>query len=1055
MFADKSQAVTATTLLEAPLETTEGVVVCKPPYRQSKEQRQATRKMVAELLEQGIISRSTSPWASPICIVKKKDGSPRLCVDFREVNKHLSVPKYPLPRIDDVLQSFEGKKFFSVLDLTSGFWQIPIKKEDRHKTAFVTSEGLFEWNRMPFGLASSPAYFQRLMDQVIQGMKWTCAIAYVDDIIIFSDTLDAHVRDLQQLFVALRAANLKLSPTKCVLGAAEVHYLGHVVSRAGVRPDDSKVKAVRDYPQPKNVTELRRFLGLAQYDHRFIRNFSQVAAPLFALLKKGATFQFTPECCSAFQQLKEALTTAPVLAHPDLDRPFIIECDASSVGYGACLSQLDAEGVERVIAYASKGLTACQKKWTATELEAGALIYALETFRTYIMGKTTTVRTDHSPLPWLKQHKDKSYKLTRWVLRLQEFDIDIVHKPGKKMSHVDALSRAPVTGQEEAENLDEFPDRVVLALTFDRAGVAQFIHSKDSDEVVKHWACVARPAESPRLAKHSSRPQGSSATSLVPVGNVEVSAATQELSGDEDLAYEAPPDPPLHSSEEVLRAQQSDPFCVELRTYVATPEEERPRWVQQLAPIVMDGLLWVRQKRDCGRLVLVLPEALQQKAIHNHHLAYYAGHFGVTKTLQRLKLSYYWPHMKRHVKSFIAKCMFCLTYKPKFQVPAWLKLPMGTPFEILALDLYGPLPMTARKFEYVLVLVDHHTRWCELVPLRQTTAEVLAVALHTYWFSRYGIPRAILSDNGPPFTSTLLQKLAELYGIKLLHSTPYHPRGNSVVESYMRSLCTALHLVHVVGEQRWDELLPAAAMAYRATPHASTGLSPFFLVTGTEMVLPLTTEWDLPTVTTMGQQWLSALWKCRHSLMRAHREEAARLRAASKEQKFPLGSWVGVKLPTPSADQQAVSTKFARKYVGPYRIVGVLPNGVTYVLEDAVTGVKRKVNRVNVKLYALPSESPPSDPVIPQSLLGLPVVRSSGLTNTRETANLQADLPRVADEVHLPTHEGVLSEEVPDSTPECPPAPVPEQGNRRPLRATLARRARAGDPCAQYQFVSA
>ena len=294
LFADKSQAVTATTLLEAPIETTEGVVVCKPPYRQSKEQRQATQKMVAELLEQGIISRSTSPWASPICIVRKKDGSPRLCVDFREVNKHLSVPKYPLPRIDDVLQSFEGKKFFSVLDLTSGFWQIPIKKEDRHKTAFVTSEGLFEWNRMPFGLASSPAYFQRLMDLVIQGMKWTCAIAYVDDIIIFSDTLDAHVRDLQQLFVALRAANLKLSPTKCVLGAAEVHYLGHVVSRAGVRPDDSKTRAVRDYPQPKSVTELRRFLGLAQYYHRFIRNFSQVAAPLFALLKKGATFQLTP-----------------------------------------------------------------------------------------------------------------------------------------------------------------------------------------------------------------------------------------------------------------------------------------------------------------------------------------------------------------------------------------------------------------------------------------------------------------------------------------------------------------------------------------------------------------------------------------------------------------------------------------------------------------------------------------------------------------------------------------------------------------------------------------
>ena len=1053
LFVDKSAGVTATTLLEAPIETAEGVVVCKPPYRQGKEQRQATRKMVSELLEQGIISKSTSPWASPICIVKKKDGSPRLCVDFREVNKHLSVPRYPLPRIDDVLQSFEGKKFFSVLDLTSGFWQIPIRKEDRHKTAFVTSEGLFEWNRMPFGLASSPAYFQRLMDLVIQGMKWTCAIAYIDDIIIFSDTLDAHVRDLQQLFTALRAANLKLSPKKCVLGAAEVHYLGHIVSRSGVRPDEGKVRAVRDYPQPKNVTELRRFLGLAQYYHRFIRDFSRVASPLFALLKKGATFEFSAECCSAFQQLKTALTSAPVLAHPDLERPFIIECDASSVGYGACLSQLDTEGNERVVAYASRGLTPTQRKWTATELEAGALIYALETFRTYIMGKKTVVRTDHSPLPWLRQHKDKSYKLTRWVLRLQEFDVEIVHKAGKKMPHVDALSRAPAEVHEDTEHLDEFPNRLVLALTFDQAGLARFVHREDINGVPSYWESGARPTRLPPIVPRFHDSLCNAGRAVVPVGSVEANAEVAGGAEEGTLLFEAPPDPLRHSDEEVRRAQELDRFCVELRTYMQSQEKDRPAWVQRLAPTEMDGLLWVQ--KGSARPVLVLPEALRHKAIHNHHLAYYAGHFGASKTLQRLKLSYYWPQMKRQVKAFVSRCMFCLTYKPKYQVPSWLKLPMGTPFEILAMDLCGPLPMTARKFEYVLVLVDHHTRWCELVPLRQTTAEVIAVALHTYWLSRYGVPRAILSDNGPPFTAALLQKLAELYGIKLLHSTPYHPRGNSVAESYMRSLCTALHLVHVVGEQRWDELLPAAAMAYRATPHASTGLSPFFLVTGTEMVLPLTTEWNLPTVTAMGPKWLTALWRCRHDLMRAHREEAERLQAANKEQRFPVGAWVGVKLPTPSADLQAVSSKFARKYTGPFRVLEMLPNGVSYVIEDAVTGVQRKVNRVNMKLYALPNESPPSVPDIPPHLLGLPSVRLGVLPNTRETANLQADLPRVAEEVHHPTQEGALPGEAAASVPGGRSEPAPAVGNRRPLRATLARRARAGDPDAHYQFVAA
>ena len=890
---------------------------------------------------------------------------------------------------------------------------------------------------------------QRLMDLVIQGMKWTCAIAYIDDIIIFSDTLSAHLRDLQQLFTVLRAANLKLSPKKCVLGAAEVHYLGHIVSRAGVRPDNAKTSAIRDYPQPKNATELRRFLGLAQYYHRFIRNFSQVAAPLFALLKKGATFTFSDECRSAFQQLKDALTSAPLLAHPDLERPFIIECDASSVGYGACLSQLDADGNERVVAYASRSLTPCQRKWTATELEAGALIYALETFRTYIMGKKTLVRTDHSPLPWLKQHKDKSYKLTRWVLRLQEFDVEIAHKAGKKMAHVDALSRAPAGDPApEAENLDEFPDRLVLTLTFDRGGIAHFIRRDDADAVPRYWKegvqlpTLTRP---PTVDRSSS---GDLAKVTVPVGSVEVVRDTP-TGGEEDIPpYEAPPDPPLHSATEVQRAQETDDFCTKLRAYLEVPEAGQPAWVKRLAPMETDGLLWVLPRQT--RPVLVLPEVLQQKAILNHHLAYYAGHFGVTKTLRRLQLSYYWPKMKRSVKSFIARCMFCLTYKPKFQVPAWLKLPLGTPFEIVAMDIFGPLPMTARKFEYVLVLVDHHTRWCELVPLRQTTAEVVAIALHTYWMSRYGAPRALLSDNGPPFTSALLQRLAELYGVKLLHSTPYHPRGNSVVESYMRSLCTALNLVHVVGEQRWDELLPAAAMAYRATPHASTGLSPFFLVTGTEMVLPLSTQWDLPTVTPMGPQWLTALWRCRHKLMSEHKEEAIRLREANEAQQFPVGSWVGVKLPSSSSDLQAVSSKFARKFTGPYRVVEVLPNGVSYVIEDAVSGAKRKVNRANLKLYSLPSDRPPSFPDLPPHLVGLPPVRAGFPTATRETANLQADLPRVAEEVHRPTHEGLLTEGPPEDAPAQDPGPA--SASRRHLRRTLARRARAGDPDAHYQL---
>lgn len=1103
LFSDGSEEVTATTVFTAPVETAEGVVVCKPPYRQSREQREETKKLVEDMLKKGIISRSTSPWASPITLVRKKDGTARFCVDFREVNKCLSVPKYPLPRIDDVLQCFEGKKFFSVFDLVSGFWQIPIKKEDRHKTAFVTSDGLFEFNRLPFGLASSPAYFQQLMDVVIRGLKWTCAIAYIDDIIIFSETLEDHLKDLRRLFTALRAANLKLSPKKCVLGAARVHYLGHVISRDGIEPNPAKTRAIEEYKRPGNVTQLRRFLGLAQYYRRFIKNFSRAAAPLFALMKKDSKFNWGPECEEAFQQLKTALMSSPVLAHPDLSKPFIVECDASSSGFGAILIQKDSEDQERVIAYASRSLTPCQKRWTATELEAGALIYALETFRTYLLGNKTIVRTDHSPLPWLKQNKDKTYKLTRWVLRLQEFDIEIQHKPGRRMPHVDALSRAPIDDKTTPDELDVFPDRIVLTVTEDINGKESNFEEVKPLGAVKHASekqlSLTAAQKSKRDGGGGIRPQVTRDSDKFPVLNVqngdleqaerETAASASEETFLEDQVVDSAPEVSHHAPSELISAQANDPFCQKIREILTLNEDERPSWCAKLRPFVENGLLLVHF--EGSKPVVLLPESLKDRVIFNHHLSYYAGHFGMKKTLNRIKLYYYWPRMKRHVKRFISRCMFCLTYKPQFTVPKWLKLPIGTPFEILAMDLYGPLPMTLHRHEYVLVLVDHHTRWCELAPLRQTTVEAVATALHTYWFSRYGIPRVLLSDNGPQFTAALLTQLCKVYGIRQVHSSPYHPRGNSVVESYMRSLNIALNLVHVVGERRWDELLPAAAMAYRTAPHSSTGFSPFFLVTGTEAVLPLSREWNEPTFGASGLFWLQALWKCRHALIKNHFEELKRRKSLNKENPFPDGSWVGIKIPQAGLSVDGGSSKFAKKYSGPHKIIRRLPNGVTYEVRDLATGISKKVNRNNLKLFDLPSETSPAFPSVPRCLLGVPSITDSALVSSREIENLRADLPRVAETPLMPLSESLPPMTMQDDVPQQPDVLSQEQGavydqagqerstqqqqnigssrsrgsrtkaaclptpvNSRPMRATLARRARAGDPTAAYRFTT-
>lgn len=1105
LFSDGKKELSATTLFEAPIEVAEGACVSKPPYRQSLEQKKKTREQIKELLELGVISRSTSPWSSPITIVRKKDGSPRFCVDFREVNKTLSVPSYPLPRIDDVLQCFEGKKFFSVLDLVSGFWQIPIRKEDRHKTAFVTSDGLFEWNRLPFGLASSPAYFQKLMDLVIAGMKWTCAIAYIDDIIIYSDTLEHHMADLRRLFVALRAANLKLKPQKCILGAAEVHYLGHIVSRNGISPNPDKTRAIDEFPVPRNVTELRRFLGLAQYYRRFIRDFSQLAFPLFGLLKKDVKFHWSTVCSNAFNGLKKELTSSPVLAHPDLARPFIIECDASSVGFGAVLMQRDDKDEERVIAYASKSLTPYQRKWTATELEAGALIYALETFRTYISGNKTLVRTDHSPLPWLRQNKDKSYKLTRWVLRLQEFDIEIQHKSGRRMPHVDALSRAPIDDDKAPIELDVFPERAVLLVQLSVDTLPCHVIWNDPARSTPLWqafspvnfACLPYLKEHVRAihtvasasndTRESNQQNGAAMSERdeESAGDNGENALTEEApqqTGDQCL-WDQPPEPPFLARTELTTAQENDPFCVKLRSYLHRLVEDQPPWIIRLHPAVVDGLLTVTVKK--GKPVVVLPASLREQVIFTHHLAYYAGHFGVYKTVARLALRYYWPRMKRHVKAFIAKCMFCLTYKPKYKMPTWLQLPLGVPCEIVAMDLYGPLPVTLHRHEYILALLDHHTRWCELVPLRQTTVEDIACALHTYWFSRFGVPRVLLSDNGPQFTAALLARLCKVYGIRRVFSTPYHPRGNSIVESFMRSIRTALHLVHVVGERRWDELLPAAAMAYRSTPHSSTGFSPFFLLTGTEMVLPLSRSWDEPYSGFCGPQWLRALWECRQALIRQHSAETRRrLAIVKKEGHFPIGSWVGIRRPAAETVTHGNSSKFLRQFVGPYRVLRQLPNQVSYEIQDYVTGITRKVNRLNLKLYDLPSESPPAFPDLPRCLLGVPPLHENQTFTTAEEERLRADLLVAAEAPWRPLSEGLpilptSRKPAPCTVPESARGLTSSEHNieglqrqqqtlptvieggfqsvsapadARPLRATIMRRARVGDPSSNYRF---
>jgi len=412
------------------------------PRRLAYQRQQIVLDELKKMLDQDVIRPSSSPWASPVVLVTKKDGTTRFCIDYRMLNDITKKDSYPLPRIDECLDTLAGAKYFCTLDLASGYWQVGMLESDKEKTAFSTKFGLYEFKVMPFGLCNAPATFERLTEKILRGMQWTECLVYIDDIIIFGRTFLEVLARLRKVLERFRAHKLKMKPKKCDLFKEQVEFLGHIVSAEGIACDPKKVDRVKNWPQPRTVTEVRGFLGLSGYYRRFIQDYSTIAGPLLELTKKGMTFQWSASCERAFEALKAALIEAPVLAYPDNEKPYILDTDASGYAMGGVLSQTQDDGAEKPVAYASYAFDKGQKNYCTTNRELLAVVKMVKCFKQYLQGsRQFLVRSDHNCLRWLQHFKDSDGMVGRWIQYLETYNYKIIYREGKKHANADALSR--------------------------------------------------------------------------------------------------------------------------------------------------------------------------------------------------------------------------------------------------------------------------------------------------------------------------------------------------------------------------------------------------------------------------------------------------------------------------------------------------------------------------------------------------------------------------------------------------------------------------------------
>ena len=811
--------------MEMELHLTDNVPVQVPHRHIPRPLYDEVKNFINDLIANKWIRESKSSYSSPIVCVRKKDQSLRLCIDYRQLNKKIIPDKQPIPRIQELFDTLGGQEWFSTLDMAKAYHQGYVKEEFRKFTAFSTPWALYEWIRIPMGISNAPPVFQRYINRMLKNLRDVACTAYLDDILIYGRSFAEHAENVRLVLQRLRSQGIKLRADKCFLFRTEVRYLGRLISKNGHRPDPADTEALEKFRiPPKNIGELRTLLGFLGYYRRYVRDFAKKFQPIYDLLKSGhstkkqpqkgkqlsskQTVIWTPEFEVVVNEVIDYLKSPDFLVFPDYNLPFRVHCDASKTGLGAVLYQ-KVDGKDRVVSFASRTLTDPEKKYHlhSGKLEFLALKWSVtDRFSDYLSYTAFTVYTDNNPLTYVMSTAKLNATGLRWVAELANYQFSIFYRPGKACGDADGLSR-----QWELEDLEnECTEEMKL---------------EDMSTVMSVQLNSTPSNCSPRIDVNI----------LSLDGNVDMKPISMD-----DLMHHQKTDPvisPIYRCVEEKRKPTKD----EWKSF----SKKSKVLMHQFSKLKIRSGVLVR--KISGREQLVLPLQFHQLVFTELHEK--MGHLGAEKVEELSRQRFYWPFMKDDIQFYIEKKCACIANKAKTRPEEAPLFPIvaTSPFELVSID-YLKLDLCKGKFQHVLLVTDHFTRFSQGYATKNQTGKSAADKLFNEFILQFGFPKRIHHDRGSHFNNELFYELHKLAGIKMSNTTPYHPMGNGQVERLNRTLINMLRAIPEPEKKNWKAYLPKLMFAYNSTINKTTGFSPYFLLFGRESQLPI--DCILPVQTT-------------------------------------------------------------------------------------------------------------------------------------------------------------------------------------------------------------